>query len=92
MEVKERNGSKLFDELEQKLGVWTDSCVEDQIRCVIHFANNPESKKNGLILQKNGRLIVPKSAILKIDQQRLGMNELGILNPIGGSFNGIYPH
>lgn len=44
-EIKEKNGAKLFDELEQKLGVWTDSCVEDQIRRVIHFANNPESNK-----------------------------------------------
>lgn len=45
LEVKERNGAKLFDELEQKLGMWTDSCVEGQIRCVIHFAKNPQSKK-----------------------------------------------
>ena len=42
---RKKNGAKLFDELEQKLGVWTDSCVEDQLRCVIHFANNPESRK-----------------------------------------------
>ncbi|MFB1049399.1 helix-hairpin-helix domain-containing protein [Paraliobacillus sp. JSM ZJ581] len=44
-EIKEKNGAKLFDELEQQLGVWTDSCVEDQIRCVIYFANNPKSSK-----------------------------------------------
>lgn len=44
-EIKDRDGAKLFDELEQQLGVWTDSCVEDQIRCVINFANNPDSKK-----------------------------------------------
>ncbi|WP_272032402.1 helix-hairpin-helix domain-containing protein [Oceanobacillus kimchii] len=44
-EVKEKNAPNLFDELEQELGVWTDSCVEDQLRCVIHFANNPDSKK-----------------------------------------------
>lgn len=44
-EIKEKDGPKLFDELEQKLGVWTDSCVEDQIRCVINFSNNPESSK-----------------------------------------------
>ncbi|WP_404458614.1 helix-hairpin-helix domain-containing protein [Oceanobacillus kapialis] len=44
-EIKEMDGGKLFDELERTLGVWIDSCVEDQIRCVINFANNPESKK-----------------------------------------------
>nr|WP_317171850.1 helix-turn-helix domain-containing protein [Spirosoma validum] len=27
-------------------GVWTDSCVEDQFRLVIHFANHPNSKLN----------------------------------------------
>lgn len=44
-EMKEKDPAKLFDELEQKLGVWTDSCVEDQIRCVVHYANNPDSSK-----------------------------------------------
>lgn len=44
-EIKEKDGGKVFDELEQKLGVWTDSCVEDQIRCVINYANNPNSSK-----------------------------------------------
>ncbi|MFS0821820.1 helix-hairpin-helix domain-containing protein [Bacillus sp. 1P02SD] len=44
-EIKQRDGATLFDMLEKELGVWTDSCVEDQIRCVIHFANNPNSNK-----------------------------------------------
>ena len=44
-EMKEKDGAQLIDELEQKLGVWTDSCVEDQIRCVINFSNNPSSRK-----------------------------------------------
>lgn len=44
-EVKDKNGAQLFDQLEQQLGVWTDSCVEDQIRCVINYANNPTSNK-----------------------------------------------
>ncbi|RLL48351.1 Pathogenicity locus [Oceanobacillus piezotolerans] len=44
-DVKGKDGAKLFDELEQKLGVWSDSCVEDQIRCVINFSNNPGSSK-----------------------------------------------
>jgi hypothetical protein len=44
-EIKDKNGALLFDELEKKLGVWTDSCVEDQLRCVIHYANNQQSSK-----------------------------------------------
>ncbi|WP_226658083.1 helix-hairpin-helix domain-containing protein [Pseudalkalibacillus hwajinpoensis] len=44
-EMKNQNGSDLFNELEQCLGVWTDACVEDQIRCVIHYANHPTSDK-----------------------------------------------
>jgi len=42
-EIKDKNGADLFDELEQRLNVWTDSCVEDQIRCVINYANDLNS-------------------------------------------------
>jgi Pathogenicity locus len=44
-EMKDQNPPQLFDQLEQQLGVWTDSCVEDQIRCVIHYANDRNSTK-----------------------------------------------
>jgi hypothetical protein len=44
-EISNKDGAQLFDELEQKMGVWTDSCVEDQIRCVINYANNPLSSR-----------------------------------------------
>ena len=44
-EIKDQDAASLFDKLEQINGVLTDSCVEDQIRCVIHFANNPGSSK-----------------------------------------------
>ncbi|SDQ79047.1 helix-hairpin-helix domain-containing protein [Virgibacillus salinus] len=44
-ELKDQNGAELLDELEQRLGVWTDPCVEDQIRCVVYFANDPSSSK-----------------------------------------------
>ena len=43
--IKDKNGAALFDELEQRLNVWTDSCVEDQIRCVIQYANDSTSKR-----------------------------------------------
>ncbi|GIO25195.1 hypothetical protein J11TS1_37760 [Oceanobacillus sp. J11TS1] len=35
----------MFDNLEKQLGVWTDSCVEDQIRCVMNYANHPDSNR-----------------------------------------------
>lgn len=44
-EIKDKNAPQLFDQLVKQLGVWTDSCVEDQIRCVINYANDPESSK-----------------------------------------------
>ncbi|WP_343327837.1 helix-hairpin-helix domain-containing protein [Lentibacillus saliphilus] len=31
--------------IEKELGCWTDPCVEDQIICIIHYANRPESDK-----------------------------------------------
>ena len=42
-EIKDKNGAELFNELERRLNVWTDSCVEDQIRCVINYANDSNS-------------------------------------------------
>ncbi|MFM1651618.1 helix-hairpin-helix domain-containing protein [Brevibacillus sp. B_LB10_24] len=44
-EIKAKDAGELFDELEKKSGVWIDSCVEDQIRCVINFSNNLDSSK-----------------------------------------------
>ncbi|WP_036822286.1 helix-hairpin-helix domain-containing protein [Pontibacillus yanchengensis] len=45
-EIKDKDGAKLFDQLEQELAVRIDSCVEDQIRCVINYTNNPTSSKH----------------------------------------------
>lgn len=45
-EIKDRNGAELLDELEKRMGAWTDPCVEDQLRCIIHFANHPNSSKS----------------------------------------------
>ncbi|KMK76945.1 Pathogenicity locus [Alkalihalobacillus pseudalcaliphilus] len=44
-EIRHHDGASLFDRLEQRLGVWTDGCVEDQLRCVIHHAHYPHSSK-----------------------------------------------
>jgi hypothetical protein len=44
-ELKEKDGSKLTDEYEKKLGYWVDPCVEDQFRLVVNFANTNDSTK-----------------------------------------------
>ena len=44
-EIESQNAATLFDRLERRLGVWTDGCVEDQIRCVVHYANDRRSTK-----------------------------------------------
>jgi len=44
-DVKDKDWAILYDELEKKLGYWMDPCVEDQVMCVIHHANHPQSNK-----------------------------------------------
>jgi AraC-like DNA-binding protein len=45
-DLKRKDGAKLTDQYELQKGVWTDPCVEDQFRLVVHFANHPNSKLN----------------------------------------------
>lgn len=45
-ELKKKQGAKLTDQYELQQGVWVDSCVEDQFRLVVHYANHPDSKLN----------------------------------------------
>ena len=44
-ELKNKDGAKLTDEFELKQGCWIDSCVEDQFRLVVHFANTRDTNK-----------------------------------------------
>jgi len=44
-DLKDKDGSKLFDEFELKKGYWLDSCIEDQFRLAVHYARNRDSKK-----------------------------------------------
>ncbi len=44
-ELKAKDGGKLTDEYEQKLGYWVDPCVEDQFRLVVHYANTADPSK-----------------------------------------------
>ncbi|MFC4617676.1 helix-hairpin-helix domain-containing protein [Camelliibacillus cellulosilyticus] len=44
-EVRDKNGADLFDQLEKIQEVRIDPCVEDQFRCVVNFANDPNSNK-----------------------------------------------
>jgi len=45
-ELENKNGAKLVEEFELIKGYWIDSCVEDQFRLVVNFANtNDKTKK-----------------------------------------------
>ncbi|TFB19498.1 Pathogenicity locus [Filobacillus milosensis] len=44
-EIKNEDPKELFDHFEKLIGEDIDPCVEDQIRCVIHHANQPYSDK-----------------------------------------------
>ncbi len=44
-ELKQKDGAKLTDEYEQKIGYWIDPCVEDQFRLVVNFANTNDTTK-----------------------------------------------
>jgi hypothetical protein len=44
-DIKDKNGPGLLNEYERKIGYRVDPCVEDQFRLVVHYANNPDSKK-----------------------------------------------
>jgi hypothetical protein len=44
-ELKDKEGAELLNEHERLIGACTDPCVEDQFRLMVHYANNPGSKK-----------------------------------------------
>ncbi len=44
-QLKDKNGAELLNEHERFISAWTDPCVEDQFRLIVHHANNPNSKK-----------------------------------------------
>ncbi len=44
-ELKHKDGAKLTDEYELKKGYWTDPCVEDQFRLVVHYAKTNDQNK-----------------------------------------------
>ena len=43
--LEDQCGAKLTDAYEVKKGYWTDPCVEDQFRLVVHFARNRDASK-----------------------------------------------
>ncbi len=44
-ELKDQDGAKLTDAYELKKGYWTDPCVEDQFRLIVHHANTADRNK-----------------------------------------------
>jgi hypothetical protein len=45
-DIKNEDGAELTNRLEEHFGYWKDPCVEDCLRCIVHHANEPSSKKN----------------------------------------------
>jgi hypothetical protein len=45
-ELKDKDGTKILDELELSTGTWIDPCVEDQCRLVVHYANEKDRGLN----------------------------------------------
>ncbi|MFK7982813.1 MAG: helix-hairpin-helix domain-containing protein [Saprospiraceae bacterium] len=44
-ELVNQDGAKLVEEYERKKGYWIDSCVEDQFRLVVHYAQTKDDSK-----------------------------------------------
>ncbi|KMY45688.1 hypothetical protein AC622_16965 [Bacillus sp. FJAT-27916] len=44
-EVKDEEPAQLLDLFESRIGHRVDPCVEDQIRCIVHHANEPASRR-----------------------------------------------
>jgi len=44
-ELKEKNASRLFEDLEFSTGTRIDPCVEDQFLLVVYYANNRDNRK-----------------------------------------------
>ncbi len=44
-ELKGKDGAKLTDAYELKKGFWIDSCVEDQFRLAVHYANTGDASR-----------------------------------------------
>ena len=45
-ELKSKNPSRLYDQLEKSIGAWIDPCVEDQFRLVVAYAKDPKTARN----------------------------------------------
>jgi hypothetical protein len=45
-EIKNEDGADLINRLEEYYGYWEDPCVEDSLRCIVHYANYPNSEKS----------------------------------------------
>lgn len=45
-DLRTEDPTVLLGKFERQLGAWTDPCVEDQFRLVVHYARNPGSTRN----------------------------------------------
>ena len=57
--MKNKDGAKLVEEYERLKGYWIDSCVEDQFRLVVYYAQTKDDSKkwwNFTAIRKKYRL------------------------------------
>jgi hypothetical protein len=45
-EIQNEDGADLINRLESLYGYWEDPCVEDSLRCIVHYAKHPDSEKS----------------------------------------------
>ncbi|WP_240486249.1 helix-hairpin-helix domain-containing protein [Bacillus haynesii] len=45
-DIKRESGADLIIRLEKLKGYWEDPCAEDALRCIVHYADDPESGKS----------------------------------------------
>jgi AraC-like DNA-binding protein len=45
-QLRGKDGARLTDQFENQTGVWSDPCLEDQFRLIVHYAQHPDSHKN----------------------------------------------
>jgi AraC-like DNA-binding protein len=45
-DLKKKDPTRLYSQLERNIGAWIDPCVEDQFRLVVHYSNHRNTNKN----------------------------------------------
>lgn len=77
IELKQKDGAKLTDEYEKKIGYWVDPCVEDQFRLVVNFANTNDMSKTWWDFTEERKKFRTKNGYPKSRPQKAWFEKLG---------------